>query len=171
MSDTTLLTLATIFASLISVGITSLVAYLANRSKAPAEVSQIKADTSLTGGEIAEKYQKIANNQADANIELAKDNMELKKQIELLQNDVEELKASSIANREEFRKTFEEERVKTQRILEEERTRADRFENYNNRLVLQLQSWEIVPVPYNLSEFKQNKKACIDGAEIMPENK
>ena len=168
MSDTALITLATLIASVVSVGITSLVSYLITKNKQPAEVSQIKADTSLTGGEIAEKYQKIANTQADANIELAKDNMELKKQIEVLQNDVEELKASRITDREEFRKTFEEERAKNQKILDEERARADKFENYNGRLLLQLGSWEIIPIPFDIQSFKEemSNKKCIDGSDM-----
>ena len=172
MSDGLMIALTTFFASIISVGLTSLVSYVVAKNKQPAEISQIKADTSLTGGELAAKYQSIANNQADQNIELAQNNMVLKKQIEVLQNDVDELKAARISDREEFRKTFEEERTRTQKILEEERARADKFENYNNRLVLQLQSWEIIPVPYNVSEFKNNiKKNCVDGAEMLSENK
>ena len=168
MSDTTMITLATIFASVISVGITSLVTYLINKYKAPVEVQAIKADTSLTGSEIAAKYQAIANSQADQNIELGKNNLELKKQIEVLQNDVEELKAARITDREEFRKTFEEERAKNQKILDEERKRADKFEAYNGRLLLQLGSWEIIPVPWDLISFKDemSNKKCIDGSDM-----
>jgi GMP synthase PP-ATPase subunit len=167
VSEGITIALITLIASAISVGVTSLVTYLINKNKVQPEINQIKADTSLTGGELAAKYQTIANTQADANIELAKDNMELKKQIEVLTNDVEELKRSRIADREEFRKTFEEERERNQKILEEERARADKFENYNNRLIFQLKSWEIIPVPYSLDEFKESKKNCIDGAEVI----
>ena len=168
MSDGLIIALATLIASGISVGITALVSYLMNKNKIGPEVSQIKADTSLTGGEIAAKYQAIANSQADQNIELGKNNLELKKQIEVLQNDVEELKAARITDREEFRKTFEDERIKNQKILEEERARADKFENYNGRLLLQLGSWEIIPIPFDIQSFKDemSNKKCIDGSDM-----
>lgn len=170
MSDALIVALSTICAALISVGATFLVIWF-NKNKTSAEAGNLNVDSSLKGGELANRYFDIAERQAKKNENLEIDNMELKKQVEVLQNDVDELKKARIADREEFRKTFEDERVKNQKILDEERTRADKFENYSDRLIFQLHSWEITPIPFNLIEFKQSKKTCIDGSEIMPENK
>jgi predicted RNase H-like nuclease (RuvC/YqgF family) len=157
MSDTLLITLATIIASIISVALTQLVGYWIAKKKTASEINQIDVNADAMEGELAERYLTIAERQAKINTELNGINMELKKKVEALESDVEELKKARITDREEFRKAFEEEREKT-----------ELYKNYNDRLISQLSSWAIVPVPLDVIGAKDLiKKNCIDGAEIQ----
>lgn len=171
MSDALIIALSTISAALISVGATFLVIWF-NRKKTSAEAGNLNVDSNLKGGELANRYLDIAERQAKKNEDLETDNMELKKQVEALQSDVEELKKARIADREEFRKAFEDERNRTQKIIDDEHRTMEEIKDYNGRLKSQLESWRIVPVPFDINRYKEElKKSCIDGSEIMSENK
>jgi hypothetical protein len=153
MSDALIIGLSTVFASILSTIAIFFVSQWVNSRKLPVEIKQMSADTSLTKGDLAEKYQGIANRQADENIELTKQNMELKKQIE--------------ANRDEMMLIINENKKELEKIrktLDEEIIRGRNFEDWARRLVLQLQSWRIEPVPFDVNMIKEEmKKNCTEG--------
>jgi hypothetical protein len=166
MSDTVLITLATIFASLISVGITSLVSYLIAKNKSKAEIGNINVDSSLKGGEVAthfidlserlsKKYETSEQEKENLKKQVEQEKMELKKQVEQLQRDVDELK-----------RLREEDRKELMKIIEDEK-------DYSSRLELQLSSWRIAPVPRDIDSAKlaMKENLCIDGDDMVSESK
>jgi hypothetical protein len=161
--DTQILSIIMIFiASLVSAGLAFWAAMFINKKKVPVEVRQIKADTDLTGGELAEKYQQIANTQADKNIALTQANNDLSAKIDALEQDMINLKQTRLDDKVEFKAALEEEK---QRSIKAE-DRAIKAENYIKRLLLQLSSWNIIPVPYDVEMAKDElRRSCIEGSK------
>lgn len=139
MSDAVIIALA----SVLSVVLSQIVSWFINRQKQPAEINKMRADTDLTRGELAQKYQDMASKAVDETNEIAKslrqreeefliEKKELTKAIETLQGQMKDL---GIA-------------------FEEQKEENDKWKNYIERLICQLKSWEIVPTPLDLEEAK-----------------
>ena len=65
-------TVWSIISSIITVLIIQGVSMWVNKRKVPAEVNKLEADTRSVNGDLIEKYQKVAANTADENLELNK---------------------------------------------------------------------------------------------------
>jgi len=166
MSDVVQVALITTLASLISIGATYLIGMWVNKRKVPAEVSQIKADTDLKSGELVSKWRGIVDDVTDDNIELTKrirEGEEEKKQImqalNQLRFDMEEKDKFHKEEIEELKRSFEEEKIKNLK-----------WRDWAGRLVQQLNSWQIIPVPFDLDEAKKDKLSLGDFGPIKPEN-
>lgn len=170
--DNTTLSILTIFtASLFSAGLAYTTAMWVNKRKVPVEVKKEKVNTELVGGELAEKYHSLANLQADENIELTQQNMELKKQIDEQnkehRKEIEEIKVSMLeldkkhlAKEKELEDKINDEVAKR----EAEAKKREEAEDYIRRLILQLQSWRIQPVPFDVDKIKEEiRQSCIEG--------
>jgi hypothetical protein len=161
--DAQTLSIVTIFlASVISAGLAFLAAMWVNQRKVPVEVDknkaeteQSKAETKLVEGGLAEKYHSLANLQADENIELTNQNMELKKQIDDVRIQMLELDRKHVAKENEL-----------EAKLEEEVKKRLAAEDYIKRLLYYFKAWEIEPPPLDLETAKAEKvqKLGIEGA-------
>jgi len=158
MSEPMQIVIITTIASLISIGATYLIGMWVNKRKVPAEVKQINADTDLKSGELVSKWRGIVDEVTDDNIELTKrirEGEEEKKQImqamSQLRSDMEEQNKTHCQEIEALRKSFEEERIENLK-----------WRDWASRLVQQLNSWRIVPVPFDLDEAKKDKLSLGD---------
>ena len=102
--------------------------------------------SNLTDVEITEKYRKIISDTIDENRELTEEGNRLKQDIEKLRCEMLALNEARKNEQESLRKSFEYE-------IE----RGKKFEDWARRLVLELQAWEIEPVPFDLDEAKEQK--------------
>jgi hypothetical protein len=150
MSEGLIIALSTVVASIVSVAISQLVSSFVARKKLPSEIEQIRVDSDLTEGEIIEKYQKIARDQAV-------DNIELSKQLKFKEEEKKELSASLKTLYEQMilldnnhKKEIEDLKLS----FEKERLENVAWREWAKRLVFQLQSWSIVPVPFDITEAK-----------------
>jgi hypothetical protein len=160
MSDAVLIAIA----SLLSVGITQLIAYLINKNKIKAEkakneaeTGKIEADTDLTEGEIIEKYQRIAARTADENIKLAK-------AMEKREEEFAIEKETFTKEIGKLKKDFRE--LKT--AFEELKIDNAKWKDYAQRLIYQLKSFDVIPVPLDLSDIKTT---IIDQEEMEKQSK
>jgi hypothetical protein len=124
-----------------------------NKSKDDAAVGLISADTDLRSGDIVKKYQDIARDQADENLELSsqlKIEKEEKKTLVLsLQQIKVDMESMKIEHREEIKRL--------EGKFDEERKENEAWKNWALRLSMQLKSWEIEPCPFSPEEAKRNK--------------
>lgn len=148
-----------------------------NKRKVPVEVDKDiaetekeRAETKLVEGGLAEKYHSLATLQAGENIELTNQNMVLKKQMEdqsiVHQKQIDELRTQMLdIDRKHVQKENElEEKLETEIKL---RLTA---EDYIRRLLYQFKSWDIVPVPYDVTQAKEQiKQTCIEGNTFIGE--
>jgi hypothetical protein len=147
-----LIVLTTSLASIISIIISQLVAAWITKRKNIAEIEKVQSDTSLSEGDLVLKYQKIAVDQADENIELSK-------KIKIQEGEKIELLTSLKALREEMitlDNSHKEEIIKLKESFEAERKENLMWKDWARRLVLQVQSWSLIPVPFSLEEAKKN---------------
>jgi flagellar motility protein MotE (MotC chaperone) len=144
--------------ALLSVIGSAVVAYLTvqgtawvNKRKVPAEVEKIGADTRLVNGELAGKYQQIASNTADENIELATqlkakeaEKKQLNKVVDELRQEMLTMDQRHIEELNDLRKEFEDERLENLK-----------FKDWAERLVYQIKSFGLTPVPFDIEEAKK----------------
>jgi hypothetical protein len=152
--DTPTLQIVSVFvASVISAGLAFLASMYVNKKKMPVDIAKEKTEISLNEGGLAEKYHSLANLQADENIELTNQNMELKRQIDNVRVELLEMDRKHVQRENELEAKLEEE-VKKRLIAED----------YIRRLLYQFKSWNITPVPYDVEDVKEQiKQACIEG--------
>lgn len=149
--DAQLLSILTIFgAALASTAATFFVSMYVNKRKLPVDIEGIKATTNLTGSEIIEKYQKIVTDQADENIEIRnqlhdKDKQHNAERLELM-NEITKLRGEMLALDKVSEDKIEELSVQ----LVECRAELKKSTDYITRLVAQLCSWRIEPVPFEV---------------------
>ena len=144
MSESLILGIMTILGSILATLVTYKITTEVNRKKVPAEVKQINANTDLSTGELADKYLGIANRTADENIELAK---ELKIREE-----------NHLAERTEFINEIKglKQDVKDLTVrIEQAEKENEQWKDYIQRLIYQLKSWDVVPVPLSVREAKE----------------
>jgi hypothetical protein len=86
----------------------------------------------------------------------------LSAKIDALEQDMINLKQTRLDDKVEFKAALEEEK---QRSIKAE-DRAIKAENYIKRLLLQLSSWNIIPVPYDVEMAKDElRRSCIEGSK------
>jgi hypothetical protein len=141
MSDGIMIAIITTLATIFTVGITQLVTYLIAKNKKLPQNEKITADASLSRGDLAEKYQKIANKQADENILLREENDKKEAENEALMGKIEEL-------RQEM-KVLDDKRTQE---IDELRREFESWKNYAIRLNMQVMSWGLVPVPFSVKD-------------------
>jgi hypothetical protein len=151
MSEGLIVGILTVIASVIATFFTFKVAMWVNKQKVPFEVKEIDANTRLKNGELAGKYQQIASNTADENIELANrlkakeaEKKQLNKVVDDLRQEMLTMDQRHIEELNDLRKEFEDERLENLK-----------FRDWAERLVYQLKSWNLDPVPFDLQEAKK----------------
>lgn len=138
--------LGTAILSFIGIILGNKVAMWVNKRKVPAEVNKIEAETELTEGEIVEKYQAIAIKQADEYTKLAQEKQTLKMAMETKIKELED-KVGILEKKVDLA------------IRENEELRE-----HNVRLIHQLMSWGITPVPQDVEKAKEDfRRMCIEG--------
>jgi hypothetical protein len=157
--------LTTTLASVISIVVQQLIAWLLTRKKTNAETNkeiatthQIDAGTDLSSAQLIELYQGITKR-------TGQENVELKKQLE-------ELEDAHIKEKESFITEINNMRQEVNDLKNEFKTKFDlaqkeneQWKDWARRLALQLESWRIVPVPFDIEEAK---RAGLSLGEIGP---
>jgi hypothetical protein len=150
MSDAVLVVLTTSVASIVSIVFSQLIAGWISRRKTEVDIGKVKSETNLSEGDLVLKYQKIAMDQADENTGLSNRNKqqeaektELLTALQELRNDMQKMDQS-----------HKEEIAKLNQSFETERQENLLWKFWAKRLVLQLRSYDILPVPFDLSEIK-----------------
>ena len=146
-----LLSILTIFGSgIFATLMTYLVSMYVNKRKLPVDLESIKATTNLTGGEIIEKYQEIATKQADKNILLEKQLEDQDQQSiaekGLMMNEIKKLREEMLT----LDKISEGKIIVLTQQLVECRAELKKSTDYITRLLAQLCSWRIEPVPFEI---------------------
>jgi hypothetical protein len=127
------------------------------KHRMPSEERQLKIDGDLTSGTLAEKWEAMASRLTDKNISLeqqldkegvahAVEQDNLMREIERLKTEVKEIKSS-----------FEQERIENAK-----------WRDWARRLVLQLQSWNITPTPFDLEQAKKDMSSLGDMGLYKP---
>jgi len=164
MSDAVLIALSTAFASVVSIIISQLVAGWISKRKTEAETGKINSDRDLSKGDLVQKYQKIATDQADENIELSDklktqeaEKIELLTSMKSLREEMLLLDSSHKIEIAELKASFEIERKEN-----------EKWRDWASRLVLQLESWKIIPVPFSPEEAKAKMLNMGDMGSYVP---
>jgi hypothetical protein len=163
MSDALIGQILTFLASILGVFIIQWGVRWVNKKKVPAEVNQINANTELVKGDIAEKMQKIASATADENIEL---NNELKtkeaekkalmKAINELRNEMETMEERHNSELKELEEKQSKEFKRLSDSFEMEKLENQKWKDWANRLTMQLGSWGLTPVPFDVESAKKS---------------
>ena len=124
-----------------------------NKNKDNATVGLISADTDLRSGDIVKKYQDIARDQADENLELSSQLKLEKEEKKTLMLSLQQIKTDMESMKTEHREEIK--RLETK--FDEERIENEQWKDWAKRLSMQLTSWRIEPVPFDLEEAKKNK--------------
>ena len=156
-NSTFLIIFTTFLASIVTTLLANYGARWIDKRKVPVEVKQINANANLTDSEIADKYREMIGKTADENIELMEKNKQLR-------DDIEQLRCEMLASNASNKRFLEESNATNQKALQELRQsfeteieRGKKFEDWARRLVLELQAWNIEPVPFDVEEAKQLK--------------
>lgn len=152
MSDGLIIGILTILGSALATYLTYRVSMWINKRKVPVEINQIKADTNLSEGELIEKYQSIASKQADENLELIKENNTMKGEKKDLMAALQKLHDEMMSLDEKHNSELKELNHKVDLQIKEN----EKLRDWVRRLILQLESWNIVPVPFDIEEAKKN---------------
>lgn len=147
----------TTLASIFTILIQQLIAYLVTKRKTGAEVNQIEVGTDLVAAELIEKYQGMNINSVNQRIEIEKqlsaereahiaEKNELLKQVDGLRQDVEELKDK----------------------FEQEKKDNEQWRDWARRLSLQVQSLGFIPVPFDVEEAKRKGYSMGDMGNYRP---
>ena len=162
MSDTLLIALSSIAASILSLIVTQGLAWWLNKKKLPSEVKQINSNSDLNRGELAEKYQNIASKAAD-------ENMDLMEQIRVKETEKKDLVAAMTKLRSDMELMITEldekhrkEMEQLRQDLEKERSDSAKFKNWAIRLSLQLRAYNIVPVELEIEDAKQRNLELLE---------
>ena len=151
MSDAVIIAISTGIASLVAVIIPQLILVWQNRHK-------IDDNSDLSKADLVVKYQSIANTQALANKDLEKEidqknilihqkeneKQELNKKLDELYTEIKTIQDNQRIQIDEMKTSFETERVENEKIR-----------NWAKRLVLQLQSYNITPTPFDVEDAKK----------------
>jgi hypothetical protein len=154
---TLIIGLTTAAATIVSVAIQQLLSYFLNRRKENAQTRQISAGTDLTTAEAVEKWQNIAFRAGDENDEMAK-NMRREKE-------------AYIAEKEGLLKEIDSLRQDVKNLndkFEQAEKENEQWKDWARRLVLQLESWNISPVPWDLDEAKKSGRSLGDMGNYKP---
>ena len=160
MSDVLLIGLASIIAGIIGTISSFFLTAWVNKRKAPAEVRLISADTDLKSGELVAKWRGIVDSVTDDNIELAS---QLKIKDGENKTIMQEFKKLRMELDERDKKYSEE-------ILELKKEFED-WRDWANRLVLQLRSWNLVPVPFDVEAARKAGISLGEFGKVDMENK
>ena len=155
MSNELMLGLATIIATAISTILTYLLTMWVNKRKIPAEVEQIGANTRLTNGDLVEKYQTIAGNQANENLELSKTLQVEKKEKQELAESLGKLRQDMDALDQRYKDELTIVKCDFDKKFDAVSKENENLRDWARRLVLQLQSFGIQPTPFDLEEAKK----------------
>jgi lipopolysaccharide export LptBFGC system permease protein LptF len=150
MSDAVLIALSSVFATIFSIVVSQVLASWINKRKENVEIRKLKSDTNLTEGDLVLKYQKIAMDQADENVNLAA-------KIKIQEAEKNELLISLQQLREDMLRldqAHREEIARLKETFELERKENEKWKFWAKRLVAQLNSWDLSPVPFDLQEAK-----------------
>jgi hypothetical protein len=158
MSDEIMIAIITTLATIFAVGITQLVTYLLARNKKLPQNIKITADASLSRGDLAEKYQNIANKQADENILLREENDKKEAENEQLMGKIDELRDEMNAK--------DQLRVKE---IDDLRKEFESWKNYAMRLNMQIVSLGFVPVPFDTEDAKKKGYSLGDWGSYKPD--
>jgi hypothetical protein len=156
MSETLLLGLVGALVTLVSIGGSQLISWWIAKKKLNPEINQIKAGTSVSTADLAEKLQTLADKAVNKNIALEKQleeegathqatEAELMKEIEKLRGELKQL-----------REDFEKEKEENKKLLEAERAKCELLDDYNIRLLATLTAYRIPAPPYDTELYKQN---------------
>jgi hypothetical protein len=125
---------------------------LVNRQRIKAETDRLNSQATSEEGSAVETFQKTLSITAKENQNLVGRNISLQK-------DIEKLRCEMIERDEANKKALVE--MKTD--LQEAIARGDKFEEWARRLVYQLQSWKIDPVPLDVELEKEKiRQNCIE---------
>jgi hypothetical protein len=149
MSDALIIGLSTAFATIMAVVVPQLVAYWQNRRK-------VVDDSDLSRVDLAKKYQDIANQQADENSELEgelRTKEEEKKgwmsKYEEVMQELKTMESRHDQEIEELKRSFDTQisQMKEENI---------QWREWAERLVYQLRSWNLTPVPFSVEDAKKS---------------
>ena len=157
--------------SLAGVLFPNLVSLYMFKRKAPSEINQLNIDSSLSQGNLAEKYQNIAQKQADENIELSKDIEEKERENKELMGKIDELRDQINGLDVKYKSQIDELKSNYCSELKEMKDKYDKLEDWAKRLVYQLESWDIEIVPYDLKEAKEKKLSLGEFGPIQSQGK
>jgi predicted RNase H-like nuclease (RuvC/YqgF family) len=156
MSEGLMIAIITALATILTVGITQGVAYLIARSKKTSKNIKYEADASLSRGDLAEKYQKIASTQADENIRLNKEIDKKEGENENLMSQISELRHDMEAMDKKHTIDIENMKIAHEQEIGELRCEFEKWKSWATRLNMQLMSWQIIPVPFDLDKAKES---------------
>jgi hypothetical protein len=176
MSDALILGLTTTFASLLTLLITQGISWWVNKKKVPVEVKKLELDTSLSKGELAEKFQQIASAAADENIELATELKTEKTEKRALMRAIEEIRKEMLIMEErhldELKQSEEKQLIEIKSLresFEKEKIENQKWKDWAHRLALQLGSWGLTPVPFDIEEAKKKNLYLGDMGNCKPQ--
>jgi predicted nuclease with TOPRIM domain len=161
MSDAWVTGLLILAGTILSLGGSIGITVWLNRKKVSLEPQQIQADTTLKSGEVTAHYldmfERVSKKYDDSETE----KVELRKQVEKLQNDVDDIREQTQKEIDDLKKQMKKDHDELMTLLEDEK-------DYSGRLELQLSSWRISPVPRNIDAAKLALKEnlCIDGSDL-----
>ena len=154
--------------------LSALISFYLGKKRLPSEINKIKADTNLSSGELAEKYQQIASKAADENLNWQNQIREKEEEKQSLMTTLRSLKDDMLSMDEKYKNQIAciDEKYKTQIFelqsqMNEERKESDKWRDWARRLSLQLRCWDIEPVPFDTEEYKQKRM----GADQVEDNK
>jgi len=131
----------------------TIVTLIINKQKINAETKRLNSQATNEEGSAVETFQKTLSITAKENQDLVGRNISLQK-------DIEKLRCEMIERDEENKKSLSQLKIDLQEAI----ARGDKFEEWARRLVYQLQSWKIDPVPLDVELEKEKIKAnCIEG--------
>ena len=144
MSDALIIGLASIIAGILGTALSLLITWWINKNKENASTKLISADTDLKSGELVAKWRGIVDSVTDDNIELA---LQLKTKEGENKSIMQEFKKLRI-ELDERDKKYSEEMLELRKEFED-------WRDWANRLVLQLRSWNLVPVPFDVEAARK----------------
>jgi len=160
MSDALIIGLASIIAGILGTALSLLITWWINKNKENASTKLISADTDLKSGELVAKWRGIVDSVTDDNIELAS---QLKIKDGENKTIMQEFKKLRMELDERDKKYSEE-------ILELKKEFED-WRDWANRLVLQLRSWNLVPVPFDVEAARKAGVSLGEFGKVDMENK
>ena len=160
MSENTIIAIITVLGSGLATYLTYRVSMWINKRKIPAEIRQMDASTDITSAQLIEKYQDITARTADDKIKLEQ------KMKEREESHIAE-KQNLIIEISGLRKDVQD--LKDQ--FEIEKKQNDQWKDWARRLVLQAESWGLIPVPFDVEEAKKQKLSIGDFGPIKIDKK
>jgi antitoxin component of RelBE/YafQ-DinJ toxin-antitoxin module len=155
MSETLTIALIGIAGTIISTLITLLITNWINKRKLPAEIGKLESEKRASDSNAAEKFQGMAIKQADENAELSEklkikeqEKKELKTELDKIRSDILIMDKTHKQEIEEVKKDLN---IRLDEVIKENELLRD----WASRLVMQLQSFKIVPTPYDIEDAKK----------------